>query len=68
LRGTAQYYPNRFVANIHLARLINSALGFLVVTPWDVDRLPAEDIEDIVQLAEKRRWIDETEKERKTLK
>jgi hypothetical protein len=40
----------------------------MAVTPWDVDRIDAEDVEDIIQLTEKRRWIEETEKDRKELK
>jgi hypothetical protein len=50
---------------VHLARQINAALGFVAVTPWDVGDLPAEDVDDLIQLTKKRQFYAEVEAQKK---
>jgi hypothetical protein len=35
------------------------------VTPWTVDELPADDVDDLLALVKKKDWFDKTEAESK---
>jgi hypothetical protein len=41
--------------------MVNTALGYRAVSPWDVDDLPADDVDDLVRLARTKQQLDEAD-------
>ena len=65
LKGTARQYPTEFAEQLHLSRIINAELGYIAVTPWTLDELPTDDIDELLYVADLRHKMSEMEKEKK---
>jgi hypothetical protein len=49
---------------MHLAQLVNAALGYIAVTPWTLDRMPADDLNEILYMLDLRQQLVEMDKEK----
>lgn len=55
LDGTATQYPNDFIANVHLSSILRQTFN-IDIDPWTVNKLPADDVDDLLHYAQMQRF------------